>query len=203
MKNVASIKIKRQNQINKYANNLLKRYSLKQGVKGISKAMQVYLNKIEKARKSTTLTYAKLEVFNYSDLKKMGYTNKAIYNKLNAYYRKEGRQLMLDKTDTKSMSKIIRKLKKGGKLISSRIIVKTERSKEKLAYKTLKQITNKLGDDNFAGRLLDDYQKGYINAYQLNASVSKFTSNAGNYFQENDLNKITYIVNDYNDELVM
>lgn len=202
MKNVASIKIKRQQKINRYANNLLKKYSLKGGISKLSKVSIDYFKKIERAKKSTTLTYAKLEVFSLSQLRKMGYSDKSIYNKLNNYYRKEGRQLMLDKQDDKSFSRAIRGVKKG-RLYSGRVIVKTERNREKLAYNKLKKIAEKTSKDSFANQVLDSYQKGYMNSYQLNTTMSKFTANAGAYLEKDDLDKVTYLINGYNDELMV
>lgn len=170
--------------------------SLRAGIKALAN----FELKYQKATKSKNLNYAKLEVFSLSQLRKMGFTDKTIYNKLNNYYRKEGRQLMLDISDNKSFTKAIRSLKTR-RLYSSRVIPTTERSKEKLAYTKLKQIADRTSKDSFANQILSDYQKGYVNAYQLRATMSKFTSNAGQYLEPDDLDKVTYIIEGYNNNL--
>lgn len=202
MKIVARKKIKTKIKLlstsSSFYRNATRRLSISGGIKRLAE----FETKFARATKSKSLTYSKLEVFSLSQLKKMGYSTKSIYNKLNSYYRKEGRQLMLDKTDEKSFTRAIRDLKKG-KLYSSRVIVKTERSREKLAYNKLKKIAEKTSSDSFANQVLDSYQKGYMNSYQLNTTMSKFTANAGAYLEPDDLDKVTYIIQDYNNELMM
>ncbi len=200
----------RRKRINSYANfrrqassfysSARKNVSVRAGIKALANFEKLF----NKATKSKNLNYAKLEVFSLSQLRKMGYTDKAIYNKLNNYYRSKGKQLMLDVGDNKSFTKAIRSIKKsktGANLYSGRVIPKTEKSKEKMAYTILRKVANTTSKDSFANRVLDDYQKGYYNAYQLRSLVSNFTASAGSYFEGEDLNKVTYIIKGYNDDL--
>ena len=183
-------------QVGKFYNSARKNVSLRAGYK----ALLNFEKKWDKATKSKNLNYAKLEVFSLSQLKKMGFTDKAIYNKLNAYYRKEGRQLTLDITDTKKFSKTIIDVHKGRVREGKKIPI-TFRTKEKDNYNNLKKFARQLGTNSTANKILQQYNRGEISWWGLNSVMHSYANNITMYEDESTLNnaEIDYLIKDYND----
>lgn len=143
------------------------------------------------------VTYKDLETKSYSQLIKEGATKEQLLNKVSNYYLKEQRVLTINESEGKTLSRAIRLLKKGnvsqGEWIHDTMIEQT-----KIDVKLLKQITRTIGKDSFAGTLLNEYQNGEVNVYQLNSAIQKYASNPAMYEEENGVEDVELLVEGYN-----
>lgn len=143
------------------------------------------------------VTYKDLETKSYSRLLKEGATKEQLLNKVSNYYLKEQRVLTINESEGKTLSRAIKLLKRGnvsqGTWIHDTMIDKTKGD-----VKLLKQITKSLGKDSFASTLLNEFQNGEINPYQLNTAISKYASNPAMYEGENGIDEVELLVDGYN-----
>ena len=143
------------------------------------------------------VTYKDLETKSYSTLIKEGATEEQLLNKVSNYYLKEQRVLTINESEGKTLSRAIKLLKRGnvsqGTWIHDTMIEQT-----KSDVKLLKKITKIIGKDSFAGTILNEYQNGEINVYQMNKSIQKYASNPAMYEGENDIDEVELLVDGYN-----
>lgn len=143
------------------------------------------------------VTYKDLETKSYSTLIKEGATKEQLLNKVSNYYLKEQRILTIDEKEGKTLSRAIKLLKRGN-VSQGTWIHDTQYETTKNDVKILKQIKNSIGKDSFAGKILNEYQNGEINPYQLNSIIHSYASNPAQYEKEEGVDEIELLVDGYN-----
>lgn len=143
------------------------------------------------------ITYKDLETKSYSQLIKEGATKEQIQTKVSNYYLKEQRVLTINEKEGKTLSRAIKLLKKGN-VSQGTWIHETMLDKTKSDVKLLKQITKIIGKDSFAGQLLNEFQRGEKNPYQLHSAMQKYASNPTMYENDNNIDEIELLVDGYN-----
>lgn len=165
----------------------------------IIKTVEKIDNTVKATRK--VLKYADLYKYSFSTLKKMGFSEKVITNKLRRFYLNEGRQLILNPEMGQTVSSALRKLKYG-RLTQGVLIPKTARTNLKNDIKSLEKLEKYFGNNSFANKLLTSYRKGEMNFAQLHNSVQRFTNNIEQYEDKNvTSDEINLIIDSYNPEI--
>lgn len=126
------------------------------------------------------VTYKDLQNKSYKELIKQGATDTQIQNKLSSFYLKEGRQLIINENEGKTLSKALKELKKG-RVRQGVLIEKTARSNVKKDISALKKVSKILGKDSYASKVYNQYQRGEVNVYQLNNFLYKYKDNPAKY----------------------
>ena len=146
----------------------------------------------------TRLTYDLLKTLSLSKLKRMGFSEKQILNKLSKLYLKEQRQLIINENTGQTLSNALRLLKKG-KVSQGNWIQTTALSNLKNDVKNLNNLSKYFGKDSFASKLLNQYQRGEINVYRLHNSMYSYVNNLQEYESKDITNsKIQALVDNYN-----
>lgn len=149
----------------------------------------------------TRLTYELLKTLSLSKLKRMGFSEKQILNKLSKLYLREQRQLIINENTKNTLSNALRKLKRG-KYDQGVYIQKTAVSNLKNDVKNLNTLSKYFGKDSFASKLLDQYQRGEINVYRLHNAMYSYVNNISEYEgKEITSSKIFAIVDNYSPEI--
>lgn len=149
----------------------------------------------------TRLTYELLKTLSLSKLKRMGFSEKQILNKLSKLYLREQRQLIVNENTKNTLSNALRKLKRG-KYDQGVYIQKTAVSNLKNDVKNLNTLSKYFGKDSFASKLLDQYQRGEINVYRLHNAMYSYVNNISEYEgKEITSSKIFAIVDNYSPEI--
>ena len=128
----------------------------------------------------TRLTYELLKTLSLSKLKRMGFSEKQILNKLSKLYLKEQRQLIVNENTKNTLSNALRKLKRG-KYDQGVWIQKTAVTNLKNDVKNLNNLSKYFGKDSFASKLLNQYQRGEINVYRLHNAMYTYVNNLQEY----------------------
>ena len=145
----------------------------------------------------TRLTYELLKTLSLSKLKRMGFSEKQILNKLSKLYLKEQRQLIVNENTGQTLSNALRKLKRG-KYDQGVWIQTTALSNLKNDVKNLNNLSKYFGKDSFASKLLNQYQRGEINVYRLHNSMYSYVNNLQEYESKDITNsKIQALVDNY------
>ena len=146
------------------------------------------------------LTYDLLKTLSLSKLKRMGFSEKQILNKLSKLYLKEQRQLIINENTKNTLSNALRKLKRG-KYDQGVWIHKTAISNLKNDIKNLNNLSKYFGKDSFASKLLNEYQRGEINVYRLHNAMYTYVNNLSEYESKGiTSNNIFTIIDNYNPE---
>ena len=149
----------------------------------------------------TRLTYELLKTLSLSKLKRMGFSEKQIINKLSKLYLREQRQLIINENTKNTLSNALRKLKRG-KYDQGIWIQKTAISNLKNDIKNLNTLSKYFGKDSFASKLLNQYQRGEINVYRLHNAMYSYVNNIAEYEgKEITSSKILAIVDNYSPEI--
>ena len=149
----------------------------------------------------TRLTYELLKTLSLSKLKRMGFSEKQILNKLSKLYLKEQRQLIVNENTKNTLSNALRKLKRG-KYDQGVYIQKTAISNLKNDVKNLNNLSKYFGEDSFATKLLNQYQRGEINVYRLHNAMYSYVNNISEYeCKEITSSKIFAIIDNYSPEI--
>lgn len=143
------------------------------------------------------VTYKDLATKSYSALLKEGATENQILNKLSNFYLKEQRILTINEKEGKTLSRALRLLKRGN-VSQGTWIPETQYEKTKKDVKVLKQISKTIGKKSFANRILDEFQNGAINSYQLNSIMHSYANNPAQYEDKEGIEEIELLVDDYN-----
>ena len=143
------------------------------------------------------ITYKDLETKSYSQLLKKGATKEQILNKVSNYYLKEQRVLTINEKEGKTLSRAIKLLKRGN--VSQGIwIPETQYETTKSDVKILKQIKKIIGEDSFASKILNEFQNGEINPYQLNHIMHRYANNPAQYEDKEGIDEVELLVEGYN-----
>lgn len=134
----------------------------------------------------------------YSALKKAGATDNQIRKTLSKYYLKEGRQLIINESKGQTLSKALIDLKKG-RVRQGVVIPKTAITNLKNDIKNLQKLNKYFGKDSFAGKLLNKYERGEMNAVALHNSMYSYVNNLAEY-EDKAINNsnIEIIVDNFN-----
>ena len=147
------------------------------------------------------LTYDLLKTLSLSKLKKMGFSEKQILNKLSKLYLREQRQLIINENTKNTLSNALRKLKRG-KYDQGVWIQKTAVTNLKNDVKNLNNLSKYFGKDSFASKLLNQYQRGEINVYRLHNAMYTYVNNLSEYEgKEITSSKIFAIIDNYSPEI--
>ena len=147
------------------------------------------------------LTYDLLKTLSLSKLKKMGFSEKQILNKLSKLYLREQRQLIVNENTKNTLSNALRKLKRG-KYDQGVWIQKTAVTNLKNDVKNLNNLSKYFGKDSFASKLLNQYQRGEINVYRLHNAMYSYVNNINEYEgKEITSSKIFAIIDNYSPEI--
>ena len=147
------------------------------------------------------LTYDLLKTLSLSKLKRMGFNEKQILNKLSKLYLREQRQLIINANTGQTLSKALRLLKKG-KVSQGNWIQTAAWSNLKDDIKKLNKLSKYFGKDSFASKLLNQYQRGEINVYRLHNSMYTYVNNLSEYEgKEITSSKIFAIIDNYSPEI--
>ena len=150
---------------------------------------------------SGRLTYELLKTLSLSKLKRMGFSEKQILNKLSKLYLREQRQLIINENTKNTLSNALRKLKRG-KYDQGVYIQKTAVSNLKNDVKNLNNLSKYFGEDSFASKLLNQYQRGEINVYRLHNAMYSYVNNIAEYEgKEITDSKIFAIIDNYSPEI--
>ena len=144
------------------------------------------------------LTYELLKTLSLSKLKRMGFSEKQILNKLSKLYLREQRQLIINENTKNTLSNALRKLKRG-KYDQGVWIQKTAVTNLKNDISNLEKLSKYFGEDSLSTKLLNQYQRGEINVYRLHNSMYSYVNNLQEY-ESKDItnNKIQALVDNYN-----
>ena len=149
----------------------------------------------------TRLTYELLKTLSLSKLKRMGFSEKQILNKLSKLYLREQRQLIINENTKNTLSNALRKLKRG-KYDQGIWIQKTAVTNLKNDVKNLNNLSKYFGKDSFASKLLNQYQRGEINVYRLHNAMYTYVNNLSEYEgKEITSSKIFAIIDNYSPEI--
>ena len=149
----------------------------------------------------TRLTYELLKTLSLSKLKRMGFSEKQILNKLSKLYLKEQRQLIINENTGQTLSKALRLLKKG-KVSQGNWIQKTAVTNLKNDVSNLEKLSKYFGKDSFASKMLNQYQRGEINVYRLHNAMYSYVNNIAEYEgKEITSSKIFAIIDNYSPEV--
>ena len=144
------------------------------------------------------LTYDLLKTLSISKLKRMGFSEKQILNKLSKLYLKEQRQLIINENTKNTLSNALRKLKRG-KYDQGVWIQKTAVTNLKNDISNLEKLSKYFGEDSLSTKLLNQYQRGEINVYRLHNSMYSYVNNLQEYESKDITNsKIQALVDNYN-----
>ena len=149
----------------------------------------------------TRLTYELLKTLSLSKLKKMGFSEKQILNKLSKLYLREQRQLIVNENTKNTLSNALRKLKRG-KYDQGVWIQKTAVTNLKNDVSNLEKLSKYFGKDSFASKMLNQYQRGEINVYRLHNAMYSYVNNINEYEgKEITSSKIFAIIDNYSPEV--
>ena len=149
----------------------------------------------------TRLTYELLKTLSLSKLKRMGFSEKQILNKLSKLYLREQRQLIVNENTKNTLSNALRKLKRG-KYDQGVWIQKTAVTNLKNDVSNLNNLSKYFGKDSFASKLLNQYQRGEINVYRLHNAMYTYVNNLSEYEgKEITSSKIFAIIDNYSPEI--
>lgn len=143
------------------------------------------------------VTYKDLETKSYSQLIKEGATKEQLLNKVSNYYLKEQRVLTINENEGKTLSRAIKLLKRGN--VSQGIWIhdtQLEQTKQDVSF--LKKASKIVKGEGFASKILNEYQTGQINPYQLNHIMYKYSQNPAQYEKEEDVDEIDILVEGFN-----
>ena len=144
------------------------------------------------------LTYDLLKTLSLSKLKRMGFSEKQILNKLSKLYLREQRQLIINENTKNTLSNALRKLKRG-KYDQGVWIQKTAVTNLKNDISNLEKLSKYFGEDSLSTKLLNQYQRGEINVYRLHNSMYSYVNNLQEYESKDITNsKIQALVDNYN-----
>ena len=149
----------------------------------------------------TRLTYELLKTLSLSKLKRMGFSEKQILNKLSKLYLREQRQLIINENTKNTLSNALRKLKRG-KYDQGIWIQKTAVTNLKNDISNLEKLSKYFGEDSLSTKLLNQYQRGEINVYRLHNSMYTYVNNLSEYEgKEITSSKIFAIIDNYSPEI--
>lgn len=126
------------------------------------------------------LTYAILKTKSYSQLKRMGATDKQIQAKVSAFYLKEGRQLIVNERAGQTLSKALSGIKKGN-VRQGVDIHRTAKKDLKDNLKNLRTVRGILGKESFANKLITQYERGELSVFQLKWAAKRYASMPESY----------------------
>ena len=144
------------------------------------------------------ITYKDLATKSYSQLIREGATENQILSKVSSFYLKEQRILTINEQEGKTLSRAIRLLKRGN-VSQGTWIPETQYETTKKDVKALKKISKTIGNNSFASRILDEYENGAINPYQLNSIMHSYANNPAQYEEKEGIEEIELLVEGYND----
>ena len=156
----------------------LKKLTYTQLKSKLNKGFKVTKKELTQYMEENFITDTKEAFYKMRDL----YVNRKIKGKLSDYYLyKEQKQLLLGEDDAKEIIKALNQFRKGRMYKNTKDISKYSLSHAKEDIKSLKRLAKYFGKNSTANKILDDYQKGFNNIYQMNARLQKYVANYEKY----------------------
>ena len=143
------------------------------------------------------VTFKDLATKSYSRLIKEGATESQILNTLSNFYLKEQRILTINESEGKTISRALKLLKRGN-VSQGTWIPDTMVQTTKTDVKLMKKINSALHKNSWIGGILNEYQTGKINSYQLHHIVDRYSQNPALYEKEEDIDQVELLVEGYN-----
>lgn len=143
------------------------------------------------------VTYKDLETKSYSTLIKEGATKEQLLNKVSNYYLKEQRVLTINEKEGKTLSRAIKLLKRGN-VSQGTWIHDTQIDQTRTDVSFLKKASKITKGKGFASKILNEFQTGQINPYQLNHIMHSYAQNPAMYEEQENVEEIELLVEGYN-----